>query len=648
MKILIRVLILQFRTDINGLRAIAVLAVVLFHFDPELLPGGFAGVDIFFVISGFLMTRIIFNGFDNNTFSLGKFYKARANRIIPALAMLCFTTLAISWFYLTPADYKTLSNDTLNSIIFISNFFYGGDAGYFDTTSKERWLLHTWSLSAEWQFYIIYPLILVCLKKVFSLSQLKITILIGTIISLIYSVYSTYQTPELAYYLLPSRAWEMMLGGIAFLFPLQNLNNKNKARLEIIGISLIIIVYLFISKNTPWPGYLALIPVLGTFCILQANRQHSIFTDNPFFQKIGLWSYSIYLWHWPLSVLGIYLSLGTNWIYIGAPISILLGFLSYRYIEQFNVNLANLSFKNILLYKPLLMVFGIAILALIAKENIYSHSRLPDKLISFMQTSTYEGKPGRCNGHWNKKMPECVYGEGELGAIVIGDSHASAIVSAIGRAMPNQSVLDWSMKMCPTIDGLYEITRGMKGTGCGDFVNYALTEAKEKYKNVPIIIVNRTSQSLYGRNEKTATKPKRFVGEMFSERNDAYRQSISEGMINTACEFAKNNPVYVVRPTPELITNVYNQKMRDLMTGDTTKRVSISLDDYQKRHKLAWQIQDEMALKCGVKIIDPTPYLCDDKACYGDYNGTVLYSDDDHLNEEGGQYIMPAFKKIWD
>ncbi len=646
-KILTRVIVVPFRTDINGLRAIAVLAVVIFHFDPELLPGGFTGVDIFFVISGFLMTRIIFNGFDNNTFSLGQFYKARANRIIPALAILCLTTLVIGWFYLTPSDYNTLSNDALNSIIFISNFFYGGDAGYFDTTSKERWLLHTWSLSAEWQFYIIYPLILVGLKKVFSLNQLKLTIIIGAIFSLMYSVYSTIQTPELAYYLLPSRAWEMMLGGIAFLFPLQYLSTKNKARLEIVGISLIIVAYLFISKNNPWPGYLALIPVLGTFCILQANRQNSIITDNPIFKKLGTWSYSIYLWHWPLSVLGIYLSLGTEWFYIGILLSILLGFLSYRYIEQYNFNYIKLSRKNFLTYKPLLIVLTVVIVAVLAKENCSKEYRLPEPLITFMERSVYQSKPPECRGSWDKEMPECVYGKGKLGAIVIGDSHASAMVSMINRATPNQSVLDWTMDACSTINGFYEISMGSKNTACGDFINYALKQAKTKYPDVPIIIINRTSQNLYGRNEKPDSAPKRFVNTEFDERNDAYRQSLATGMIETACAFAESNPVYTVRPIPELITDVYNEKMRDLMIGDITKRVSISLEEYHDRQKLAWQIQDTMAEQCGVTLIDPIPYLCDENACYGDNNGMILYSDDDHLNEDGSQRIMPAFKPIW-
>ncbi|MDH2397129.1 acyltransferase [Providencia rettgeri] len=148
---------MSFRYDINFLRAIAVMAVVIFHFKPTFLPGGFSGVDIFFVISGYLMTGIIFKGFDKNNFSLVKFYIARANRIIPPLAFLCLILLVFGWFYLSTIDYKNLTKHIASSISFISNIIYSRESDYFDSDANYKWLLHTWSLSVEWQFYIIYP-----------------------------------------------------------------------------------------------------------------------------------------------------------------------------------------------------------------------------------------------------------------------------------------------------------------------------------------------------------------------------------------------------------------------------------------------------------------------------------------------------------
>lgn len=161
----------NFRYDINGLRAIAVLVVVIFHFLPTYLTGGFVGVDVFFVISGFLMTSIIFNGLANNKFNLFKFYVSRANRIIPALGVLCLILVILGWFFLPPTEYKSLGKHIVGSITFLSNIFYWQESGYFDASSHEKWLLHTWSLSVEWQFYIIYPVILLILNKFINISK---------------------------------------------------------------------------------------------------------------------------------------------------------------------------------------------------------------------------------------------------------------------------------------------------------------------------------------------------------------------------------------------------------------------------------------------------------------------------------------------
>ena len=201
---------MNFRYDINGLRAIAVIAVVLFHFNPAWIKGGFAGVDVFFVISGFLMTGIIFKGLENDSFNLFKFYVDRANRIVPALVVLCLVLLVFGWFYLAPFDYKALSKHVTSSSWFISNVVFWREAGYFDAAAHEKWLLHTWSLSVEWQFYIIYPIALVVFKQLLSLKNLKRLIILGVGIGFLFNVVATIKWPDAAYFLLPTRAWEMM------------------------------------------------------------------------------------------------------------------------------------------------------------------------------------------------------------------------------------------------------------------------------------------------------------------------------------------------------------------------------------------------------------------------------------------------------
>lgn len=323
---------MKFRSDINGLRAIALIAVVLFHFNPSIAPGGFAGVDIFFVISGFLMTGIIFKGLNTDTLNLAEFYLCRANRIIPPLAALCFILLFFTWFMLPPLDYLNLGKHAASSITFLSNLIYFNESGYFDASAREKWLLHTWSLSVEWQFYIIYPIILLFLKRFLSLENLKRVIILATVLGFIFCTVATDKWPVFAYFSLPTRAWEMLLGGVAYFYPMK-LHKNQKRLLEIIGITLLLLSFTLTTKMTPWPGYVACVPVFGTYLILLSNRETSIFTNNRLFQILGKWSYSIYLWHWPIVVYGEYYNLD-NWIPIGILLSVVFGAASFYVIES--------------------------------------------------------------------------------------------------------------------------------------------------------------------------------------------------------------------------------------------------------------------------------------------------------------------------
>jgi len=368
---------LNFRADLNALRAIAVLAVVIFHFNLNVFPGGFAGVDVFFVISGFLMTGIIFKGLGDNSFSLFGFYIARINRILPALIFLCLTLIVFGCIFLKPFDLLTLAKHIAASISFVSNIIFSQEAGYFDGASQEKYLLHTWSLSVEWQFYILYPLLLLALKKYLSIDKLKLFVVAATILCFLVGTFLSINKPVYAYFLLPARAWEMLIGGLVYLYPVSlSLNKKNF--LLCVGLIGIFLSFAFITNEQMWPGYLALLPVISTGFIIAANVQNNIIMNNTIFQMIGKWSYSIYLWHWPIVTLG-YIYTVKDWVFVGLPLSIFMGWLGYKYIESYKFRKI-CKLKEFYLIKPL----TIAVLIFVISTFIYKTNGLifkyPDEL----------------------------------------------------------------------------------------------------------------------------------------------------------------------------------------------------------------------------------------------------------------------------
>ncbi|MCV5751600.1 acyltransferase [Escherichia coli] len=431
---------MKFRHDINGLRAIAVMAVVLFHFNPSMLPGGFIGVDVFFVISGFLMTSIIVGGINNNSFNIAKFYCARANRIIPALSVLCITLLIFGWFNLTPSDYKMLAKHAASSVAFISNIIYMGETGYFDASSHEKWLLHTWSLSVEWQFYIFYPLLIILLKRFISLESIKKTMILAFIVSLSIAIYSSLNHSTIGYYFLPMRAWEMILGGIAYLYPLKA-TDKKKTLICYTGMIAVILSCFVFSGETVWPGYYTLLPVGGAYLIILANIDKNPITNNVVSQYLGKWSYSIYLWHWPI-VVYLYVNQLSQYYIYGIAISILLGCISYLLVERLSFSSVT-KLTKFYRVKPI-YIGAIAFIPAFVVLNSngadysfrYGASSETMAFLNEYETKHYYLSDAywlKCNTYGaltkDKKMdvaPECITKNGDGGVFLWGDSHAEA------------------------------------------------------------------------------------------------------------------------------------------------------------------------------------------------------------------------------
>ncbi|MEK1941825.1 MAG: acyltransferase family protein [Pseudomonas sp.] len=652
-----------FRTDINGLRAWAVVSVVLYHFGVSGFYGGFVGVDVFFVISGFLMTGIIVSSLEKQqatqkAFSIFEFYLSRARRIIPALLVLCAVLLVVGWKVLPATEYQMLGRHITSSLSFVSNMVFWREDGYFDSASHDKLLLHTWSLSVEWQFYLLLPVALWAVWKIKPgrPAQLLVTAS-GLVLSLALCLYLTPIKTSASFYLLPTRAWEMFAGGLVYLLAGHVTLSAWRQRLvESAGLAMVIGSVVLFDAYSMWPGWRAMVPVAGTMLILLAARQASLWTSTPAAQWLGDCSYSLYLWHWPLVVGLVYLQLDNSpaAIAVGLVLTLVLGGLSYQYIEK--------PARNVLtgLRKPVtsLALVGSLVLVIGPSVSILREHGVPGRLPGqidavFAEANNQNPRKDECLSNGFAKSAECTYGGNELGVIVVGDSHAAAMVRAVERSLPNaeQHVLDWTMAQCPTIAGVKATTQ--LTYSCGDYIqNKEQTSSSDSaLGKAPLIIINRTSLYVFGPNEPERVRqrdvPYLYFNQPYASRSEQYLSDIREGIIASACEFAKSRPVYMLRPIPELKVDVPKTMGRAMMQGKHVE-VSISMAEYRERNAFVWETQDMAAARCGVKILDPLPYLCRDGRCEGeDIQGQPLYVDDDHLSERGSNLLVPLFREVF-
>ncbi len=356
----------KYRADIDGLRAVAVLSVLLFHAFPKLLPGGFIGVDIFFVISGFLISTIIFESLARREFSFVDFYARRIRRIFPALITVMLATFIAGWFILFPDEYKQLGKHMVGGALFVSNFVLWRESGYFDAAAESKPLLHLWSLAIEEQFYILFPLAIWLAWRA-RLNLLSLVALVG-LLSFAFNLYHIRHDPIGTFYQPQFRFWELMAGSMLALLVLDRSGWVKKIESFIslrvnrlmyrraaqqdteatlatvkscLGMALIIAGLCLINKSMPFPGKWALLPVAGAVLLIWAGP-HACLNRWVLSNRVAIWfgkiSYPLYLWHWPLLVYLRILDDNSDPSYLmraGAlVVSIVLAWLTYQYIEK--------------------------------------------------------------------------------------------------------------------------------------------------------------------------------------------------------------------------------------------------------------------------------------------------------------------------
>ena len=609
---------MTFRHDINALRALAVIIVVLFHFNEQILPGGFIGVDIFFVLSGYLMTNIIFTALDSK-FSVLQFLKSRAKRILPPLMVLCACLLTLGWFFLPPTTYMILGKHVLSSLSFLSNLIYWAESGYFDSDSQGKFLLHTWSLSVEWQFYIAYPIALKLLSKLFNKQQLKMTVTLAFLAALIFSGFESYNDPAKAFFLLGPRVWELLFGGLLFLYPTQ-LSKPTAIAAESSGLIIILLSSIFINNTLSWPFPWALSAIIGTGLVITANRQQSLFSQNAFMQMIGKQSYSIYLWHWPVVVSLYYLDLLTQpvFIAIGILLSLLLGAMSYEFVEKHST----LTYKTFAAFTLLMLAAFFVLMGHSYPERLGANELATIKDI---RPSAYRQ---RCHSKaWNRKTPPsaCIYPKGEEKWAVLGDSHGVEFAAALASLLPANT-------------GLKHLTHSncapsylnINDSSCTIWTKSAVSYLLNTNSIDSVLITYRYSLYLVGKLELSNNN---------SPDTDKILTSLQAMVLQLA---AAKKHVFIVLPVPEMQTSIHKQITTQYLYQDTIPNnlYSMTKNSYLSRNQIILNWFNHAPLPSNVHLINPKQYICDELNCFTIKNGYALYFDNNHLSVEGASQVL--------
>lgn len=634
---------MKFREDINALRALAVTAVVLFHYKVVFVPGGFAGVDIFFVISGYLMTAIIAGRLNKDKFSLWQFYRERARRIIPGLLGLCIGLLAAGYFVLDPWTYQTVAKTAASALLFISNFQFWNDVSYFNPESTHQWLLHSWSLSVEWQFYLIYPVLLLGLHAQRSMRRHLVPILwFLAVSSLLLCVWSSEHDPASAFYLLPQRAWEMLAGGIVAL-QFENRQWKFPARLTGAGFLAIAIALFAFNDSMAWPSYWALLPVAGTCLIIAANQPGALLFKNVIAQTLGKWSYSIYLWHWPVVVAASYFYfVKTTALKIVCELIILAAILAAAGV------VLSWTKRNSARFLPergwpgiaggaAAAAFAVAFAFVAAKDGL--KDRRPDlakDLAIYAQAAGDWNFPQECIGADSAgNLRPCRLGRADdRGVLFIGDSFAMHIYGRFAeeaRLNPESSFTFVASPGCPPVT---RMRMAQNGHSCHGFFEKALQFAKSHHFKR---IVLSSRWNAYFRPKKGWMCFETGSGCRVEKNPEIYYRLFDAALADLRARLLElkeeGAEIVILWATPGGEWNVPAELVKrkflrlDAKDVEYVDQISFERNAAEVKRRLM-----ELAAAIGGKFVDPFEFLCDGRRCPTvDQDGVPYYLDDQHI-----------------
>jgi peptidoglycan/LPS O-acetylase OafA/YrhL len=658
----------SYRPEIDGLRAIAIVSVVLFHANSTLLPGGYIGVDIFFVISGFLITSIVIKEQKAGQFSFLRFYERRARRILPALLFMLFVITLFCFAYLLPRDLVDYGRLLIYTVLFGANFRLATAPGYFQPSSRENPLLHMWSLAVEEQFYILWPALLLLVLLFCTVRQARYAAGALLLCSLALSAVLVSVLPRSAFYHLPSRAWELLAGAVLALGLLPPLTKRPAAELlTTAGLILIAVSMVAISEETPFPGLAALPPVIGAALIIYGTASVRTVTGSLLsFQPIvfvGLISYSLYLWHWPLISLAVYLSsnpLTQQEIYALVIAAIVISIISWRFVERPFRHPAPLTGMTRLFSSKgkRLAYAAMAVSAVLVgcgsffQESKGAWWRVPKEVKSLLAEPVL-ASAGHRNCDQDTKhggiFDQCQIGAsgGRTGEVVIwGDSHAGHYSPALMKVLGGGTIL---IKFgCMPVPGISLSNMTAKfDAGCEQSRQVALSII-DKLK--PKLVVLAGFWAVAEENDYLST-PR----QVYLITKDDPAPSAEKTHTNFRTNFnalvqrltASGAHVVILGQVPEWKSDVRKCVGLAVMHGRDFKKCLI-LERSKVEKNLRFinsTFSDAARLNPNVSVFFPIDEFCDEKYCRAERDGKLLYMDSSHISVNGSLYLVDAITR---
>jgi len=626
----------DFRHDINALRALAVLAVVAYHYGMPGVAGGFAGVDVFFVISGFLITSQILEGHLRDDFSFQNFYLSRLRRIFPALAVVCAVILLWGWLHVLPYDYRATARHAVAALFFVSNLAFTGEQGYFDVAAHAKPLLHTWSLSVEGQFYIFLP---ICFALAWRFARRYVAWLIvgAFVISLAWCLYYGRIDVGDAFYKLSTRSWEFLAGSLLAIARFGKPNATVANTGSFLSLGVLIGSFVFLNPTLTWPGYWTLLPVGAAVALMtmrDAPMTRPLLASWPL-QRVGDLSYSLYLWHWPvlvfakqyvqmlerelsaLELVGLFL------------LSLLMATLSWRFVEQPIRSrrgwwTARRLWSGVVV--TLIIFFSVG-LAIVATKGV--PKRLPEyvqRASSAIFVNTPRDECFRRGDSTKDALEEfCSFGQGAVGKptlVLWGDSHANQYLSSVSDAAATAG-----------LNGVIATQGGCRSTLPGQ----------------PTGLVSDASQGCERFNDEV----NRFIAQSTSVRTVIIGRLWSpDASFGRTVELVKQlvsigKTVILVGPLPDPQFNVPERwSHQQLRSGHAIDFMAVPLTAQSQMLAMRDRLRVELSaqLQSGkVVLIDPFQRLCDVTQCKLVENGISYFRDTSHVSQVGSMLFTVDF-----